>query len=166
VKTSFLICPVRGVDPQVSQGHVAQLEADGYRVHWPHRDTDQDDLAGLRICRDNMMAIAAADVVHVIWDGKSQGCLFDLGIAFALGKSIIPLSLPPESEGKSFQNMIRAWAGGKTSCKFPYEGCKCFERMGNDFWFLPADRCLYEESKNDNSNPTSRDIRGGASQAR
>jgi hypothetical protein len=33
----------------------------------------------------------------------------------------------------------------KASCSFPYEGCKCFERMGNDFWFLPADRCLYEE---------------------
>lgn len=33
----------------------------------------------------------------------------------------------------------------KASCSFPYEGCKCFERMGNDFWFLPAGRCLYEE---------------------
>lgn len=35
----------------------------------------------------------------------------------------------------------------RTSCGFPYDGCKCFERMGNDFWFLPADRCLYEEDK-------------------
>jgi hypothetical protein len=35
----------------------------------------------------------------------------------------------------------------RASCGFPYDGCKCFERMGNDFWFLPADRCLYEEDK-------------------
>ena len=35
----------------------------------------------------------------------------------------------------------------KASCGFPYDGCKCFERMGNDFWFLPADRCLFEEDK-------------------
>ena len=110
VKKSFLICPVRGVDPQVSQGHVSRLEAEGYQVHWPHRDTNQDDPTGLRICRDNGAAISAADVVHVIWDGKSQGCLFDLGIAFALGKNIIPLDLPAESEGKSFQNMMRVWA--------------------------------------------------------
>lgn len=38
----------------------------------------------------------------------------------------------------------------KASCGFPYKGCKCFEQMGNDFWFLPVDRCLYEE----NSVPT------------
>lgn len=22
--------------------------------------------------------------------------------------------------------------------------CKCHSRMGNDFWFLPADRCLWD----------------------
>lgn len=116
---TFLICPVRGVEPHVSQAFVAQLEADGYEVHWPHRDTDQNDEVGLRICRDNMAAIAAADVVHVIWDGKSQGCLFDLGIAFALNKPIVTLSLPPPSAGKSFQNMMRVWHrdGPRTQCR-------------------------------------------------
>lgn len=34
-------------------------------------------------------------------------------------------------------------------CRFPwgpqdmYE-CLCHQRMGNDFWFLPSDRCLFE----------------------
>lgn len=106
----FLICPVRGVDPAVSADHVAKLEAAGVKVHWPPRDTDQNDTEGLRICRDNADAIAAADAVYVLWDGKSQGCLFDLGVAFALKKRVIPLDLPPPSEGKSFQNMVRAWA--------------------------------------------------------
>lgn len=107
---SFLICPVRGIAPETHAQIVAGLEAEGLTVHWPPRDTDQNDPTGLRICRDNMSAIAAADVVHVIWDGKSQGCLFDLGVAFALRKRIAPVILPELTEGKSFQNMIDAWA--------------------------------------------------------
>jgi nucleoside 2-deoxyribosyltransferase len=107
---TFLICPVRGLSASAWQSHVAALEADGYEVHWPHRDTDQDDDIGLRICSDNLAAIRTSDVVHVIWDGKSQGCLFDLGMAFALGKRVIVVELPEPTDSKSFQNMVRAWA--------------------------------------------------------
>jgi len=106
---AFLICPVRGHDPSESRGFVVRLEALGWSVHWPPRDTDQDDDTGLRICRDNRAAIKNADIVFVVWDGKSQGCLFDLGIAFAMRKPIRCLSLPAASTGKSFQNMMRAW---------------------------------------------------------
>lgn len=107
---SFLICPVRGKPPEFYAAIVSDLEARGFEVHWPPRDTDQIDDTGLRICRDNASAIAAADVVHVVWDGQSQGCLFDLGVAFALNKVIDPIELPVATEGKSFQNMMRAWA--------------------------------------------------------
>lgn len=107
---TFLICPVRGHDPMLFSIIVKKLEADGYSVHWPPRDTDQSDATGLRICKQNASAIADADTVHIIWDGTSQGCLFDLGVAFALGKKIIPVSLPEPTDQKSFQNMIRAWA--------------------------------------------------------
>lgn len=110
---SFLICPVRGHAAAKFADAVERLEADGYAVHWPPRDTNQDDDTGLRICRDNMAAIADADVVHIIWDGNSQGCLFDLGMAFALGKKLIPLELPEPTNSKSFQNMARAWAGSQ-----------------------------------------------------
>lgn len=106
----FLICPVRNADPAATAGIVARLEADGHEVHWPPRDTDQADDIGLRICRDNMTAIEGADEVAVVWDGQSQGCLFDLGVAFALRKKIRLFDLPPPTAGKSFQNMIRAWA--------------------------------------------------------
>lgn len=107
---SFLICPVRGLAPDAHAAIVGKLEAEGFKVHWPPRDTNQDDPTGLRICRDNTAAIASSDVVHVVWDGKSQGCLFDLGVAFAFGKKLIPVDLPEPTEGKSFQNMMRAWA--------------------------------------------------------
>jgi len=108
---AFLICPVRGHDPDELAELVADLESQGYKVHWPPRDTDQDDTTGLRICRDNLAAISKADVVFFYWDGKSQGSLFDLGMAFALDKKVIPISLPPATEGKSFQNMVMEWAG-------------------------------------------------------
>lgn len=112
---TFLICPLRGKQASSFDDIVKRLEADGYTVHWPHRDTDQNDASGFRICSDNAKAIAAADVIHVIWDGESQGCLFDLGVAFALGKRIIPLDLPPSSSGKSFQNMVQEWATKRLS---------------------------------------------------
>lgn len=107
---TFLICPVRGRPAEAWTEQVAALEAEGWEVHWPPRDTDQSDPTGIQICTDNVAAIRKADVVHVIWDGQSQGCLFDLGAAFAMMKRIIPIELPDASDGKSFQNMVRAWA--------------------------------------------------------
>jgi nucleoside 2-deoxyribosyltransferase len=108
---TFLICPVRGHSMSETEQVVAELEAQGWSVHWPPRDTDQRDPVGLRICMDNRAAIEAADAVHVVWDGVSQGCLFDLGMAFALGKPLHVIALPAATEGKSFQNMMRHWSG-------------------------------------------------------
>ena len=109
VKT-FLIAPVRGYPSDTHAAIVKKLESEGYEVHWPARDTNQnDDPTGLRICTDNAAAIGSADIVHVVWDGKSQGVLFDLGVAFALGKMVIPVNLPPETVERSFGNLVRAW---------------------------------------------------------
>ncbi len=106
----FLICPVRGHNPAETEELVHFLENEiGLKIHWPHRDTNQNDLTGLHICEENRAAIEAADIVLMVWDGKSTGSLFDLGITFALRKPLIPLELPEPSEGKSFQNMITAW---------------------------------------------------------
>lgn len=107
---AFLICPVRGHDPAETEKLVAFLENElEIKVHWPHRDTNQNDPTGLDICKENRAAIEAADIVLMVWDGKSTGSLFDLGMTFALRKPLIPLELPNPSEGKSFQNMITAW---------------------------------------------------------
>ena len=106
---TFLICPIRGVSQNENELIVKQLECDGYEVYYPDRDTNQVDDTGLRICADNRDAISTRDVVHVIWDGKSQGVLFDLGMAFALKKKIIVVSIPENINGKSFQNIILEW---------------------------------------------------------
>ncbi len=109
-KKTFLISPVRDLSPdklKVLSRIVKYLEKRGWQVHWPYRDTDQIDLTGgLKICQNNMEAIVKADFVHIIWDGKSKGCLFDFGIAFALNKIVIPLILPALTNEKSFQNVI------------------------------------------------------------
>lgn len=107
---TFLICPVRGYEQTEVEEIVSVLELQKYTVYYPARDTNQTDDTGFRICCDNRQAISEADVVHFIWDGKSQGCLFDLGMAFALGKKVIPVSIPEPTNGKSFQNMVTAWS--------------------------------------------------------
>ena len=109
-KTTFLICPVRGVDPKETENIVKDLEDKGTKVHWPPRDTNQDDPIGFDICTQNKQAIKDADEVHVVWDEKSQGCLFDLGMAFSMDKKINIVDIPEETSQKSFQNMMRYWA--------------------------------------------------------
>jgi nucleoside 2-deoxyribosyltransferase len=108
---TFLICKIRGVEDQTRVAAiVTALEADGFEVHWPYRDTDQECETGLRICRDNVEAIRSADVVHIDYHSDSTGSHFDLGAAFALGKKIISVTPLEKTDGKSFPNMIRAWS--------------------------------------------------------
>lgn len=120
-KKAYLICPVRGHDPQETRAVVENLEQAGWSVHWPPRDTAQQDPTGYNICRENLAAIRKADCIFVIWDGKSEGCLFDLGIAFALEKPLSIVALPSRTEGKSFQNMMEEWSrlGGAIQWEMP-----------------------------------------------
>lgn len=111
----FLICPVRGADTSDSDEIVKQLESgefDGQKwdIHYPPRDTDQEDDTGFRICEDNRKAIDDAERVFFVWDGKSQGSLFDLGMAFVLDMPLTCISLPVQTEGKSFQKMAMQWS--------------------------------------------------------
>jgi nucleoside 2-deoxyribosyltransferase len=113
----FLACPVRNINDEFREAmeiQVKLLESQGHQVHWPPRDTDQHDPVGMRIFKDNRKAIEEADAVYVIWDGKSQGVLFDLGIAFALRKPIHTVKgyMPAPTHGKSIQNVVYAWEEG------------------------------------------------------
>jgi hypothetical protein len=108
---TFLIAPVRGYPKDQWAKEVSALVADGWRVYWPARDTEQDDDTGMSICRANRAAIEDADAVHLIWDGKSTGCLFDLGMAFAMRKPLFVLSLPDSADsGRSFVKVVTAWS--------------------------------------------------------
>jgi len=112
-KKIFIIHPVRNLSLEWKKGlekYVEELERQGYIVHFPIRDTNQNDRTGLNICRENLRAIKEADEVHIAWDGKSQGCLFDLGMAFALNKPIKTITgyFPNPTLHKSFASMVHA----------------------------------------------------------
>lgn len=115
----FLICPVRGITDEEKlaiEKYVLDLEAAGNQVHWPLRDTDQNDPVGWRICQANRQAIKNADEVHIWWNGKSQGSLFDFGMAFALKKKIVLVNLNSvqRTPQKSFNNVLLEISGDRT----------------------------------------------------
>ncbi len=87
-KRAYIICPVRGIteeENQLLRRYVQGLEERGFAVHFPPRDTEQEDPeGGFNICIQNYQAMVEADEIHYYFNPKSQGSLFDFGIAFAL----------------------------------------------------------------------------------
>jgi len=62
------------------------------KCYIPGRDTNQNQ-HGDDILKDNFKAMKDSDEnVFCLWDGESYGSLFDMGMAYALGKRIIPIS--------------------------------------------------------------------------
>lgn len=85
IKTAFIICSVRNVSEEEKkylENYVENLEKKGYKVHYPPRDTDQNDPTGLYICSRNREAISKSDEIHIYWNPKSEGSLFDFGMTF------------------------------------------------------------------------------------
>lgn len=82
---AFLICPVRMADEQTKEKlfeTVSNMEKDGMKIHYPARDTNQNDSYGYRICLDNANAISDAKNVFIYYNRNSVGSLFDLGVAY------------------------------------------------------------------------------------
>lgn len=106
----YLIMPVRVTDndtQEFCEAYLAVLEESGHEVHFPPRDAPQDDPTGRLICETHLAAIVIADEVHVIWDVESKGSHFDLGMAYALRKTVIPVTrLRGEPPGKSYWNAV------------------------------------------------------------
>ncbi|MBR9676517.1 hypothetical protein GOV04_00055 [Candidatus Woesearchaeota archaeon] len=86
-KKVFLACPVNNVTKEEKEfldSYVKSLEAKGYKVYYPHRDTEQSDPSGgYQILVDSCNAVKNADQVHVFWNSKSRGSYFDVGTSFS-----------------------------------------------------------------------------------
>jgi len=113
----YIICPVRLADDKMRaklEAYANWLEDEGHTVHLPHRDTDQSS-SEFEICMENGKATMEADEVHVVYDKRSTGIHFDLGMLFVkdmlLGKKtrIRPITGLDIPEGKSFKSMINKW---------------------------------------------------------
>ena len=111
MKKVFIICSVRGASDEYQaklEAYVAKLENDGCKVHLPHRDTNQK-ATGIEICKENATAIFEADEVHIYYSKTSQGTHFDMGVAFALNKTLVVVENESYGEGKSYPRMLDEW---------------------------------------------------------
>jgi len=86
------------------EAHVFELEEKGHVVALPAFD-DHEELDALGVCKHNRSLLEQADEIHIIWDQRSFGTIFDLGMAFALRKKIKVVYLEP----KTFAGVMRKW---------------------------------------------------------
>lgn len=110
-KKVFLICPVRNLtddENRFLQDYISNLEKKGYKVHYPPRDTNQDDPIGLNICSENRAGIRKSDEVHIYWNPTSSGSGFDFGMTFMSEKPIklINKNKIKRTPHKSFENVL------------------------------------------------------------
>jgi hypothetical protein len=118
-KQVFIICPVRGATEEENEflrDYVSGLEMQGYKVHFPPRDTNQTDpTGGYRICSANCAAIRNASEVHIYWTKKSQGTLFDIGISFDENQqNKKPIRLINRKDVESIVNAQKSQGVGKS----------------------------------------------------
>ena len=75
----------------------------GVNAKIPKFDHDRED--ELAICEKNREGIEWADEVHIFWDQRSMGTIFDFGMAFALRKPIKIIYL----EKKTFAGVMKKY---------------------------------------------------------
>jgi nucleoside 2-deoxyribosyltransferase len=97
-----------------STGYQEMMEKHGIKltndlVGYPVFD-DEPRLNELGICAHNRELIEWADEVHIFWDNRSSGTVFDFGMCFALRKPIKIIYLNP----KTFENAMRQY---EAECK-------------------------------------------------
>lgn len=81
--------------------HKKILESQGHEVKIPAYD-DHPELDSLGVCEYNRKLIEWADEIHIFWDQRSMGTIFDFGMAFALRKPVKVIYL----ETKTFANVM------------------------------------------------------------
>ena len=88
----FLICPVRNATEEQRkwiEDFVHNKYNEGYTIHAPHLHTRQTDMfGGYAICKQNAEAVASSQEIDIYYDQSSTGSVFDLGVAYALNKSL------------------------------------------------------------------------------
>lgn len=90
MKKIFFISPVRLATEETTKklaAYVEEKEKEGYKVHWPMRDTNQlDPSGGVNICDTNFWAILEANEIHLWYSMTSSGIHFDMGGVYMLLK--------------------------------------------------------------------------------
>lgn len=84
--------------------HMRLLRLAGHKVYVPafHDHKNLDDLG---VCEHNREIMEKVDEVHVIWNQRSLGTLFDFGMAFAMRKPIRLIYI----ENKTFKGVMEKY---------------------------------------------------------
>ncbi len=93
------------------QAHQELLVSQGHTVLIPAFDDFSGDELGL--CLYNKRLMLEADEVHIIWDNRSIGTIFDFGMAFALNKPIKIIYIEP----KTIEGVMRKYESHMQSAK-------------------------------------------------
>lgn len=80
--------------------YAEKLRNEGHEVMLPTLDSDQT-ARGINLCKANRSMIVWADEVHVFWDQRSTGTIWDMGMAYGLEKPIKIAYLEKETIGKA-----------------------------------------------------------------
>jgi len=73
-----------------------RLEAEGHEVRIPAFDHHKE-LDELGVCEYNRDLIEWADEIHMIWDQRSVGTIFDFGMCFMARKPLVIEYLEPKT---------------------------------------------------------------------
>ncbi len=111
-----IICPVKDISQAESSyldEFVSGLKREGYSVHYPPDDTQQDDKVGLAICTQNKTGMKKSREVRLYWTPRSEGTRFDLGMAFMAEKpfAIINGNAVAKTPDASFENFLLEFEG-------------------------------------------------------
>ena len=85
--------------------HKNNLESGGHKVNIPAFD-NKPDLDELGVCEYNRRLIEESDEVHMFWDQRSVGTVFDFGMVFALRKPFKIIYM----EKKTFRGVMEKYA--------------------------------------------------------
>jgi len=88
--------------------HKAQMEAEGHEVSIPAFD-DYPKFDDLAVCEYNRGLVESADEIHLFWDQRSVGTVFDFGMCFALRKPLRVIYM----EQKTFRGVMEKYAASK-----------------------------------------------------
>lgn len=81
-----------------------RLEDEGHTVRVPAFDSHAD-LDDLGVCKYNRDLIEWADEIHMIWDRRSTGTIFDFGMTFMARKPLVIEYLEP----KTFEGVMQKY---------------------------------------------------------
>ena len=77
------------------QQHATQLLSQGHEPLTPAFDSDEGSV--LDILTQNRELMELADEVHLIYDGRSYGSIFDFGMCFAMRKPLKIIYISPKN---------------------------------------------------------------------